>query len=450
MSNERSRDFGAGQSQVSGPGWAERRDSGADALLELARLIGQNDPVVPAPSRSETRLADISRTAASKADAARDSFMDRGSGRRAPEEEPRVPVPPVYLGPEPPAPSRAREGFDLPPRYDRDDYPVAPRRARPDDHDDDRGNHRDRPPIGGGRPDYGRPDDHPGEYADGDYEIELDDFEDDERGAKRRRSTRAIIAVLGLAVFGSAAAYGYRTIMSFVPSGPAPIIRADNSPTKITPMSDVRPESGRIGDRIGEQLVRRDEDPVNVEASIGSGVSGSGDGARRGANIVPAASSASPSDPKRVHTVPIRADQGTSMSDRAASRSVAPPAPPAPRQVAAPPPQPPSPPPQRQAAVAPPASPPPDTAVAAPVESGGYVVQLTAQRSEGEAQTAFRILQTKYPVLSGRQPLIRRKDQGDRGIFFAAQIGPFGAKGDADQFCEQVKSAGGPCFVQRN
>jgi cell division septation protein DedD len=88
--------------------------------------------------------------------------------------------------------------------------------------------------------------------------------------------------------------------------------------------------------------------------------------------------------------------------------------------------------------------------MAAPVESGGYVVQLTAQRSEAEAQTSFRNLQVKYPVLSGRQPLIRRKDQGDRGIFFAAQVGPFGAKSDADQLCEQLKSAGGSCFVQRN
>jgi sporulation related protein len=84
------------------------------------------------------------------------------------------------------------------------------------------------------------------------------------------------------------------------------------------------------------------------------------------------------------------------------------------------------------------------------IEAGGFVVQLSAQRSEAEAQAAFRTMQAKYAVLSGRQPLIRRKDQGERGIFYAAQLGPFGVKSDADQLCETLKSAGGTCFVQKN
>jgi cell division septation protein DedD len=84
------------------------------------------------------------------------------------------------------------------------------------------------------------------------------------------------------------------------------------------------------------------------------------------------------------------------------------------------------------------------------IEAGGFVVQLSALRSEPEAQAAFRTMQAKYSVLSGRQPLIRRKDQGERGIFYAAQVGPFGLKSDADQLCETLKSAGGTCFVQKN
>jgi hypothetical protein len=84
------------------------------------------------------------------------------------------------------------------------------------------------------------------------------------------------------------------------------------------------------------------------------------------------------------------------------------------------------------------------------IEAGGFVVQLSAARSEPEAQAAFRTMQAKYSVLSGRQPLIRRKDQGERGIFYAAQLGPFGVKSDADQLCETLKSAGGTCFVQKN
>jgi cell division septation protein DedD len=84
------------------------------------------------------------------------------------------------------------------------------------------------------------------------------------------------------------------------------------------------------------------------------------------------------------------------------------------------------------------------------IDAGGFVVQLSATRSEPEAQAAFRTMQAKYSVLSGRQPLIRRKDQGERGIFYAAQVGPFGVKSDADHLCETLKSAGGTCFVQKN
>ena len=84
------------------------------------------------------------------------------------------------------------------------------------------------------------------------------------------------------------------------------------------------------------------------------------------------------------------------------------------------------------------------------IDAGGFVVQLSAQRSEAEAHASFRTMQVKYSVLNGRQPLIRRKDQGERGIFYAAQVGPFGVKSDADQLCETLKSAGGRCFVQKN
>ena len=92
----------------------------------------------------------------------------------------------------------------------------------------------------------------------------------------------------------------------------------------------------------------------------------------------------------------------------------------------------------------------PEAAPSRAIGAGGYVVQLSSQRSEAEAQTAFRTLQTKYSVLSGREPLIRRKDLGERGIFYAAQVGPFGVKSEADQLCETVKTAGGACFVQKN
>jgi hypothetical protein len=86
------------------------------------------------------------------------------------------------------------------------------------------------------------------------------------------------------------------------------------------------------------------------------------------------------------------------------------------------------------------------------IEAGGagFVVQLSAQRSEPEARAAFRTMEAKYSVLSGRELLIRRKDQGERGIFYAAQVGPFDVKSDADQLCATLKTAGTTCFVQKN
>jgi cell division septation protein DedD len=80
---------------------------------------------------------------------------------------------------------------------------------------------------------------------------------------------------------------------------------------------------------------------------------------------------------------------------------------------------------------------------------GGWVVQLSAQKSEAEAQSAFRAAQAKYSVLSGYQPLIRRKDRGDRGVFYGAQVGPF-SQGEANQLCESLKNAGSDCFVIKN
>jgi hypothetical protein len=81
-------------------------------------------------------------------------------------------------------------------------------------------------------------------------------------------------------------------------------------------------------------------------------------------------------------------------------------------------------------------------------ETGGFVVQLSAHRSEADAEAAFRALQVKYPVLSGREPLIRRRDLGERGIFFAVQVGPFSVQSAADQLCETLKTVGAACFTQ--
>jgi cell division septation protein DedD len=96
-------------------------------------------------------------------------------------------------------------------------------------------------------------------------------------------------------------------------------------------------------------------------------------------------------------------------------------------------------------------SPPPARSAAAPASNGGYVVQVSSERSDTEAQASFKSLQSKYPgVLGGRSPLIRRVDLGEKGIVYRTQVGPFETVDEAKQLCGSLKAAGGHCIVQRN
>jgi hypothetical protein len=59
-------------------------------------------------------------------------------------------------------------------------------------------------------------------------------------------------------------------------------------------------------------------------------------------------------------------------------------------------------------------------------------------------------MQERYRILKGLDPLIRRKDQGEHGMFYVAQVGPYRSQEDALKMCELLKTAGGSCFVLHN
>lgn len=83
--------------------------------------------------------------------------------------------------------------------------------------------------------------------------------------------------------------------------------------------------------------------------------------------------------------------------------------------------------------------------------AGGYSVQVTSQRSEAAAQAEFRALRSKFPTqLGGHEPLIRRADLGDKGVYYRALVGPFASMEQAANMCGALKAAGGTCVVQRN
>jgi hypothetical protein len=81
---------------------------------------------------------------------------------------------------------------------------------------------------------------------------------------------------------------------------------------------------------------------------------------------------------------------------------------------------------------------------------GGYLVQVSSQRSEGEAQSAFASLQGKFPgQLGGKQAVIRKVELGEKGTYYRAMVAA-GDAAQANQICSGIKAAGGSCLVQKN
>ena len=311
-----------------------------------------------------------------------------------------------------------------------------------------------------------------------DDEYEYADDEDgyaDEEPKRRNFVKVALAGVLGVLVVGTAGAFGYRAMFHGGSSdGPPPLIRADNTPTKVVPTPTADASAKPINDRLGsgERMVSREEQPIDLRDArnvSGAVVAPVGAGGVVPYPAAPSTTSAAPAsapatEPKRVRTVTIHADAGTQPNSApnaaAAAGQATPPAaatgarpPAAPRPAA----------PAAAAGNAPlsltPQAPPTVAAVdtthpAAPARatppSGGWIVQISAQKTEAEAQAAFRAAQAKYSALAGQQPLIRKKDQGERGVFYATQVGPFSGREEANQLCETLKGAGGSCFIQRN
>ena len=86
----------------------------------------------------------------------------------------------------------------------------------------------------------------------------------------------------------------------------------------------------------------------------------------------------------------------------------------------------------------------------ASIPSGGFIVQVSSQRSEDQARAAFSSFQQRLGgVIGQQQPVIQRADLGDRGIFYRVGMGPM-AQADANTLCNRIKSAGSDCFVRAN
>jgi hypothetical protein len=478
---------------------------GDDPLAELARLIGQSDPRgamsranQPVPPVSPARPRPASPPPADEFqqpptpgadDGAPASgplpWMQRANRQEAPQPDfpnaahplqrqaapPAAPELDFRQAPPPFAPPSAQQGD--PSRYDEALYGRLGGDAQDSDLDQ---------PFGDDG--YG-------------YQEGYDDDGDDSL-PRRRGRLFTVAAVLALVVVGTGAAFTYRSFLSSSRSGEPPIIRADASPTKIMPIGS--DGLSKVPDRLSasdgsEKIVPREETPVDVDAQSGprvvlpslsqSGglppISSAAQGGAAPVNGPPAnaapsgnttASAAngtlSSSEPRRIKTLSVRGDQ-TDGSAMPVAATVPPPA----RGASA----------LRAAANAPrgaasaananaaaplslvPQQAPehtteprtrvaatnPNPAPASGGGGGGWLVQVSSQRNEADAQTSYKALQGKFPTVFGsRSAVIKRADLGEKGVYYRAMVGPFDVADEALQFCNSLRTAGGQCVIQRN
>jgi hypothetical protein len=445
-----------------------------DPLAELARLIGQTDPfsgfgranqpMPPQQSDPYHRPEPEPEPEIDDAPAAGPpSWMQRAAQQEAaPQLDFDPPVHPLrrYAAAHPPAEPEYHEA----PPFAADPDPQP--QADPARYDDALYGQPDPGTYGAQQQAYS---DDPYAYQDGYGE------EAEEERKPRRGGMMTVAAVLALAVVGTGGAFAYRTYMGSPRSGEPPIIRAEAGPTKIvpTPSGD---GVAKVPDRMApaaEKIVPREEAPVDVNAGPRQVFPPLNQAANPPTAAIvapakpPAAAAANGTlagdEPRKIRTLAVKGDP----ADVAAT--------PAPKPAATPRPAP-----SPTAAVRTPAananasanaplslSPqgaqgaPADArtrvastnAAQAPTPAGGgsYVVQVSSQRNEADAQASYKALQGKFPsVLGSRPPLIKRADLGDKGVYYRAMVGPFASSEEAAQVCGNLKTAGGQCVVQKN
>jgi SPOR domain len=301
-----------------------------------------------------------------------------------------------------------------------------------------------------------------GQYRDGDAEYPAYEDADDNPRRGKRSGLVTVAAVFGLAVLGTAAAYGYRTFTSGGSTGAPPVIRADASPNKIAATPSDAASSKQVVDRVGDRaqtqsrVVSREEQPLPVEqpprpqpqmaAPAWPLPPGSPPVSTAQA---PQSSGASPGEPRRVKTETIApsgaqvASQATAPAVRTAASTESANRPAAPRTTPKAADQ------NAPLALAPQGDTPSRPAAAATSPAHKYVVQLSASNTREDAAASLRTAQSKYAdLLNGRQTLVKEKKSANQTTVYAAQVGPLSSKEEAVELCQRLKSAGATCFVQ--
>ena len=470
----------------------------SDPLAELARLIGQTDPL-GTMGRANLQVQPRQRQADPYESYDQQDQFDPPEEAETDESAP--PGPPAWM---------QRANREVPVQPQQDHYSAVhplhryatsnPAPEQDQDYDQSYVDPDREPDLSRyddtlyGEQDAGAQSDPPDQaYADDAYDYQ-DDYADSEAEPKRRGRLAVVFAVFALAVFGVGGAYAYRTYMGSGRTGEPPIIRADAAPTKVIPAPSDAGASAKVPDRMvsgdgNEKIVPREETPVDVNARSGPRVVfppvNPNINPPSTASVAPGTSPAagngtlSNNEPRKIRTFPVRGDQADAApatvpspaTPSATAKPAARTAVPASRTASAananaanastplslaPQSQPTAAEPPIQTAAVNPAQSVPGSSAnpganPTPATGGGYLVQVSSQRSEADAQASYKALQGKFPsVLGSRSPLIKRADLGDKGVYYRAMVGPFGSSEEASQFCGSLKSAGGQCVIQRN
>ena len=78
---------------------------------------------------------------------------------------------------------------------------------------------------------------------------------------------------------------------------------------------------------------------------------------------------------------------------------------------------------------------------------GGFQLQLSTSRSEGEAQALWKQVSSANAALAGKAPAIEKVDIGNFGTFYSLKVGPFPDKAESLKVCNALKRNGVDCSV---
>jgi hypothetical protein len=245
-----------------------------DPLAELARLIGQSDPYAErqAEVREQRPVADD--VASSGREWAEEDEVEQAYATEA-----------RYA--QPPAMPRATPLRQYAPRSEEPEYEHEPPAddqyfSEPGDGYQDSADaqsmHQERASRGARPvPNFltSPPHEETAEFAEQEHDA-ADEYASEDyyqpSQQRRRGGLVVVMAVLGLAVVGTAGAFAYRTTFggSLLPALP-PVIKANTSPNKVMPNSgDTQAansgQGGTASASAAETVVSREEDPINIEA----------------------------------------------------------------------------------------------------------------------------------------------------------------------------------------